>query len=220
MDQPPPVPTRPEAADQSADLVRRAQLGDRAAFDALIRRSADRLAHLVRTRMSPALRRHEDSADVVQSVLREAVADLPAFEYRGEGSFVRWLAGVVRHKVAHRVRDQNRDKRDAARTLPIGDGSAAQPPSREPGPVELAVGHEAEGRYHLALERLDEGERELLLLYLELGCSHGEIAEALSITSTEAVRKRIARALAKLQAAMGGGGGAVDAGGGAPVRPW
>jgi DNA-directed RNA polymerase specialized sigma24 family protein len=40
------------------------------------------------------------------------------------------------------------------------------------------------------------------MLHLNLGCSHGEIAEALALVSAEAVRKRIARALMKLQRLM------------------
>ena len=56
--------------------------------------------------------------------------------------------------------------------------------------------------YHRALERLPESDREILLLNLELGCTHGEIARALGATSPDAVRKRIARALVRLERLM------------------
>jgi RNA polymerase sigma-70 factor (ECF subfamily) len=196
-----PEPTA-NPSDRSESLVRRAQQGDRGAFDALIRRSEDRLIALVRARMGTALRRHEESRDIVQSVLREAVADLPDFEYRGEGSFLAWLSTVVRHKVAHRARDLGRDKRDAARERPVESSDRAEVAARADGPLEVAIGHEAEQRYHAALASLPDPERELLLLYLELGCAYEEIAGALAIPSPDAVRKRIARALAKLNARM------------------
>lgn len=189
--------------ERSELLVQRAKAGDRDAFDALIRSSQDRLARLVRARLGSWLKSNEESADVVQSVLREAVAALPDFEYRGEGSFLRWLGTIVEHKLAHRARDLQREKRRADRVVPLeGEGSTLAVEGHEPSPSAVAAEHELDARYRDALAQLADPDREVLLLSLELGCSHDEIARALSIVSAEAVRKRVARALARLQALM------------------
>ena len=193
-------PTPPPASDpeRSHDLVRRAQLGDREAFDALIRRNEARLIRLVRKRMGKELRQVEESGDVVQSALAEAVRALPRFEYRGEGSFLRWLGTIVEHEVLHHVRDLRREKRRPDAAAPMTE----EPCAVDPSPSAVAAGKEVEARYQGAIETASAEDKELLLLHLELGCSHAEIAEALGIESAEAVRKRVARALVRLEQAM------------------
>ena len=204
-----------EAADDAARsdaLVRRAKDGDRAAFDALIRRSQPALLRLVRARLRGDQRAElgAESHDLVQSALGEAVRHLDRFEYCGEGSFLRWLTTIAHNKLRHEVRDRHRARRDVGREEPLDAGTSVGasggPPARDPSPSMAAAGHELEERYRRELESLDPQDQELLLLHLELGCTHAEIAAALSITSPEAVRKRIARALALLERRMLGGG--------------
>jgi len=194
------TPLDPADTPATSGLVRRAQTGDRTAFDALIRRCQDRLLRLVRTRLGPELRHVEESGDVLQSVLADAVRDLERFEYRGEGSFLRWLGALVEHKLRHHARDAGRAKRDREREVAFEGAALAAP---EPRPSQVAAGRELQERYRLALERLDDADREVVLLHLELGCTHDEIAAALSIPSAEAVRKRIARALVRLEGLLG-----------------
>ena len=193
------APTPPDR-ERTRILVEAAQAGDRRAFDLLIQRNEIRLSRLVKARLGKELRSHEESADVIQSTLGEAMRALPAFEYRGEGSFLRWLGTLVENKVRHHLRDLHRQKRnpDAARPLACGELAA-----RDPSPSALAATRELEERYHESLDRLAPEDKELLLLHLEIGCSHDEIAQALGIVSGEAVRKRTARALARLQRVMG-----------------
>jgi RNA polymerase sigma-70 factor (ECF subfamily) len=183
--------------ERSQELLQRAQHGDRDAFDALLRRSLDRLARLVHARIGAELRQHEESADIVQSALREAVAALPGFEWRGEGSFLRWLGTIVEHKLRHRARDRQRHKRGAgvARAPEAALGRLA---ASDPSPSRAATAHEAEQRYQAALATLAEPDRELLLLHVDLGCGPTEIAAALGLRSADAVRKRLSRALARL----------------------
>lgn len=191
---PPPDP------EQSQDLVRRAQGGDRAAFDALIRRNEPRLVRLVAVRMGKQLRGVEESSDVVQSALVEAVRALPDFTYRGEGSFLRWLSTIVEHKVRHHARALNRAKRRPSSVTPL----ESETPARQPTTSQLVQGKELEERYLIAIDAAPEPDRELLLMHLELGCTHQEIADALGIASADAVRMRVARALVRLESAMRG----------------
>jgi RNA polymerase sigma-70 factor (ECF subfamily) len=184
--------------EPSRDLVERARAGDRAAFDDLIRRNERRLASLVAARLGRELRSVEESGDVIQSALGEAVRALQRFEYRGEGSFLRWLSTLVENKVRHHLRDLHREKRGPAAVTELVD----EPRARDPSPSEAARGAELERSYHDALERMPPDEKELLLLHLEIGCTNDEIAGALGIGSGEAVRKRISRALVRLQQHM------------------
>ena len=179
-------------------LVQRARDGDASALDALFERAHAPLQALVRARLGERLRRFEESGDVVQSALGAALRDLPRFEYRGEGSFLRWLQAIVENKLRHRSRDQAREKRDPERVVSLD--ATAQPPivAPDPTPSAVAQAHDLEQRYTAALAELPPRDREILLLHLEVGCSHGELAAALGVVSPEAVRKRIARALATL----------------------
>jgi RNA polymerase sigma factor (sigma-70 family) len=193
-----PDPSEPIAA--SGDLLRAAQAGDRASFDELLRRSQPRLLRLVRARMGSVLRGIEDSADLAQSAMVEAVRALPRFQYTGPGSFLRWLSTIVESKIRHHVRDLQRQRRDPARLAaetPTDIVAAAASPS------EAAVAGELEQRYAAALKSLPPADQEVLLLHLDLGCSYEEIATATAAPSGEAVRKRIARGLVRLGQAMG-----------------
>jgi RNA polymerase sigma-70 factor (ECF subfamily) len=183
--------------ERSAELVRKAQGGDRAAFDALIRKYEQRLSRLVAARMGKELRSVEESGDVIQTSLTEAVRTLPSFEYRGEGSFLRWLGAIVENRVRDHVRALHRERRNPERETGLGpdlDGDA-----RDPSPSQHAIGREFEDRYARALELVAPADKELLLLHLELGASHAEIGAALGLASADAARMRIARALARLQ---------------------
>lgn len=199
-----PAPDPSDESEASGELVRRAQLGDRAAFDELIRRCEGRLLGLVRARLGAELREKEDSTDVVQSALAAAVRDLPRFEYRGQGSFLRWLTTIVEHKVRHHARAWRAQRRDAGRHQALSSSAASHLSAGDPSPSQEAAARETEDRYHEVLEQLEDVDRELLLLHLELGCTHDEIAEALSLPSAEAARRRVARALARLERRMRG----------------
>jgi len=201
-----PHPPDPPAPEPTAELVHRAQQGGRVAFDSLIRRSQPQLVRLVHARLGWRLRQLEDTADIVQSALADAVRDLPQFEYRGKGSFLRWLSTIVAHKLRHRARDLMRKRRDAGRVEPLREDSTGtggvDVPARDPGPIDVAAGRELEARYLKALDRLTPTERELIVMRLELHCSFGAIASSLSLGSDDAVRKRLAHALVRLEEFM------------------
>ena len=65
--------------------------GSGGALDALLERHLPALRVYVRLQAGDFLREQESSSDIVQSVCRELLQDLDAFEYRGEGQFRAWL---------------------------------------------------------------------------------------------------------------------------------
>jgi len=193
--------TDPEPASQSSRrLVDRAHRGDRTALDALIGLAQERLHAALRTRMGDALRAFEDSVDVMQSALREAVRDFARFEYAGRGSFQRWLHTIAENKLRHRARDRARARRDADREVELddlGDGLAA----RDLGPVAAAVTAEVEEGVRGALESLDDDERDVIVWRQFQALSTAEVAAVLGI-SEAAASKRYLRALQRLEAAL------------------
>src|SRR3954452_4954750 len=76
-------------ADPDRELVRRASGGERAAFEALLRRHYDRM-HRVAWRMTGS--RH-DAEDVGQEVCCALVSRIDGF--RGEARVSTWLVGIV-----------------------------------------------------------------------------------------------------------------------------
>jgi RNA polymerase sigma-70 factor (ECF subfamily) len=189
-------------SEESRRLVRRAQDGDTAALDALFRLSHARLLRLVRARMRAGLRRHDDSDDLVQSALREALHDFARFRYQGHGSFQRWLAAIVEHKLSHRVRDHRRAMRappgdvvelDAGSTV-----SAQVPPALDAQPSEAAAMAETTAEVRETLSQLEQDERDVIVWRQFDGLANLEVAHALGITPA-AASKRYLRALERLQ---------------------
>jgi RNA polymerase sigma-70 factor (ECF subfamily) len=187
-----------EASEPSEALIRRAQQGERTALDTLMRRSLARLLRLTRARLGPRLRELEDSGDLVQSALREAVRDLPGFVYRGRQSFHRWLATIVEHKIRHRARDRGRARRDPGpdvRVDRIGEQLDTLPADAH---GDAAVAAETREGVRDALEQLDEAERDVIVWRQFQQLSTQQVAELLG-TSAAAASKRYCRALERLR---------------------
>ena len=72
-------------------------------------------------------------------------------------------------------------------------------------PLEAAVGRENLERYDAALARLRAEDREAVVMRIELGCSHAEIARALGKPSADAARMLVSRALARMAEDIGRG---------------
>lgn len=181
----PPDPGRVEQGKE-AELIARAQEGDRAAFAALVRAHQDEVFTLARRLVGdPDL-----AADVAQESLIRAWRALPGF--RGDSKLSTWLHRIVvnmawTHKKRHR--------RHAG--LPI-DEATPLPASLGPDQPETA-GELADlrGRLRSALDRLPDGQRQVVVLKDVYGWAHAEIAENMGISVT-AAKVRLHRARARL----------------------
>lgn len=67
-----------------------------------------------------------------------------------------------------------------------------------PSPVEEAIGRENLERYERALQRLDETDREAIVLRIELGYDYVELARALGKPTPDAARMAVSRAVGRL----------------------
>jgi RNA polymerase sigma-70 factor, ECF subfamily len=95
-----------------AELVRRAQLGSAAAFEALVVRHGARLHRYLRVE----LRHESDAHDALQEALTAAWRGLP--ELRRTDRFWPWLVGIASHKATdvHRRRTPTIDAESASET--------------------------------------------------------------------------------------------------------
>lgn len=192
--------------------------GGRSGRDALAARILGHLPGLtrfVRRRMGPDLTARESASDIVQSTCRELLRSASSFEDRGEASFQRWLQAAAEHKLQNRSRHWRAQRRAGER--PIGEGPAGGagrdhelgPEPQAPGssrPSHDAMLREETERLARAFEALSPEYREVLKRSQIDGASHGEIAQESGRTS-DAVRKLVARALARLAAELDTEGG-------------
>lgn len=128
----------------------------------------------------------EDAEDILQDTLVEIYQD--ARFYRPRTNPRAWVLTVTRHTALDAVR-----KRTRHATAPLDTAEAL------PTPPDA---HEEFSALWDLLVVLSPEERELVILRLYHGLSHGEIAETLRI-STAAAQKRYRRAIDKLRAHHG-----------------
>jgi RNA polymerase sigma-70 factor, ECF subfamily len=165
------------------------QVGDVAAFEALVRRYNARLFRVAR-----AIVQDDDEAeDVVQEAYVRAWTKLEQFE--GRSSFATWLTRIAVHEALAR---KARRAREAAR-----GGASVVDDVRDagPGPQELATRREAARLLERAIDDLPEPYRVVYVLREVQGLSGAETADALELTEG-AVKVRLHRARAALRRAL------------------
>lgn len=168
--------------DADEVLVRRAQRGDRYAFEQLVERHEQRLYTLA----ARVLGSREDAADAVQEALIRAWVSLPKF--RGDARFSTWLYRIVVN-AAHDVRAKRRER----------------PVEEPPDPVDPRdrfAEQELSNELQRALDGLDENYRVPVVLYDVLGCSYAEIAEMTGVAEGT-VKSRIFRGRSELAERLG-----------------
>ena len=182
----------------TSELLRLAKQGDSRARDVLLARYIPRLARWASGRLPLYARSLLDTQDLVQETLVRVLEGLDRIEVRGPGGF----QAYVRQAVLNRIKDQVRWA--ARRPGPEGVPEEIRDPA--PSPLEHAIGADVLARYERALERLDEDDRQLLHLRIELDFDYQEIATMTGRPSRDATRMAIQRALARLAEAMGHAG--------------
>lgn len=194
--------------EPDADLLRRAQASDEEARAALLEEHIAGLRAFVHLRLGRALRAKEESQDLVQSVCREVLADLPSFEPRADATFRDWLLRTAENKIRSRWRHWKREKRDVAREVEL-DATQAEDESRSSElaylltPSRHAASREELARLERAFCELPADYREVIVLARLRGWPHERIAEHLGRTEL-ATRTLLSRALARLAFAMDG----------------
>lgn len=176
------------------ELLQLAKQGDPQAMERIMERYLPRLQRWARGRLPGHARSMLDTSDLVQETLMRTLQGLGRVEVRGPGGF----EAYVRQAVLNGIKDQ-------IRRAGIREGPSEVPTdlaSSEPSPLENAIGAELLARYERGMETLDEEDRRLLHLRVELEFDYDEIAAMTGRPSRDAARMAFQRALTRLAEAM------------------
>jgi RNA polymerase sigma factor (sigma-70 family) len=181
-------------ADSSVDLLLKAQSGDDDALNRLLGRYLPRLQRWASGRLPSGVRTMLDTGDLVQDAVINALRHLDTFEIRTEGA----LQAYLRRAVNNRITDLYRRAatRRARGEMPEEIVAAGT------SPLEAAIGAEALEHYERALASLNDGERQAIVLRVELGLDYEEMAAQLAKPSADAARMAVTRAITRLAAEM------------------
>lgn len=176
------------------DLLDRARDGDTQARDALLRRYQGALTRWAHGRLPAQARDLSETSDLVQLTLLRAVSHLGDFDPRHPGAFTSWLRRIYQNLVLDELR---RSKARGGQAIHV-ELDADAPPE-----IVDAIGADSLASYQSALETLPQDLREAVVLSVEFGLSHEELAEAIGAPSANAARMRVSRALARLASVLG-----------------
>lgn len=185
-----------------AELVRRAQGGDHAAFRQLF----DRYHRRVYAVAFGVLKNRHDALDCVQEGFVKVHRHLPNFQ--GTSSFYTWLYRIVMNLAIDQLR-----RRKTAKPVEFDD--ARRRDGEEPGddaivsrlldenPRKAVIRRELLERVQAALAELPEYHRQVILLREIEGLSYEEMAEALDVPKGT-IMSRLFHARKKMQEALKG----------------
>ena len=166
-------------------LARRAGLGDRRAFAALVDRHGPALYRYARRMLDDP----RDTEDSVQEAFVAAWTALPHFE--GRSTLRTWLFAIT----AHKVRSLQRRRPRTALPLPFAPDDGVD--RRAVDPQRSAEDTDLLEALNAALRELPPGPRSTWLLREVEGLTYDQIAEVAG-TTTSTVRGQLARARAHL----------------------
>jgi RNA polymerase sigma-70 factor (ECF subfamily) len=170
------------------ELVRRAQAGDREAFEMLVER------HAAETyRLAAAIVGETDARDVAQESFAAAWQQLPRL--RDAAAFAPWLRRITANRCRNWLRASTRRGRPTS--LQTDEAARLPDPRRDfRGAVEARMVLEP------AFEALSPDQRAVLALHYSMGYSIAETADALELRVGTA-KSRLNAGLAALRAAIG-----------------
>jgi RNA polymerase sigma-70 factor (ECF subfamily) len=190
-------------SESSLPLVTRALARNQEAVEQLLVQHLPGLRAWLRLRMGPGLRARETPDDLVQSVAREVLLGLDAFEWRGESAFRHWLYLKAQRKLVDKARFVGAEQRTPAKERDLDalvsgvvGGLVAESPSH------AAIGAEDVQRIEAAFAELPGDWQEAVSLHKLCGMAVPEIAVRMQ-RSEGAVRNLIWRGLSRLALRIG-----------------
>jgi RNA polymerase sigma-70 factor (ECF subfamily) len=193
-------------------LLERAAANDAAAAHRLWEAYRAPLRRMIELRLDRALGRRVDASDVVQDVLIRASQRLDDYLRNPALPFPMWIRQIARDAMI----DEHRRHRGAARRSldrerPLAAAAfldrssldlVAELRDQELTPAAAALRGELQRRFQAALVRLDDGDREILLLRHFEQLSNSEAARAVGLSEAAAGMRHL-RALRRLRTLLG-----------------
>ena len=197
-----PSPRNPE---EIKGLVDQAKSGDVTALNELFARYHGTMIDVARRRLGARLKQKEEADDLAQTTFREATRDFSQYQYRGEGSLMRWLIQILQNKIRDKAEYYSAGKRDMARERSVDDGSEDSGlPSYDPPSHDLSVTREVQrseefGILRDALGELSDDHRQAIQLVFFQGLTLRKAGEQMGGRSEDAVRMLLRRAEKRLR---------------------
>jgi RNA polymerase sigma-70 factor (ECF subfamily) len=183
-----PAAAKAPSAPDDRELVRRAQDGDKEAFEELVRRHQHRVFAVA----GGILRRREDVEDIAQQVFVKAYFSLKRFDQRA--AFSTWLYKITVNECWDLLRKKK--VRPLVYESDLSEEQAQQFSASErvqSGAQDISDKLEAQQQVELLLRGLDERDRMMLILKEVEGFAIEEIAEILDLNANT-VKVRLFRA--------------------------
>ena len=196
--------------DKTDVLIQSARAGDADAVNQLLDRHRAAIHRLVELRLDRKVQQRVDVSDVVQDVLVDASGRLQQYLNDPGMAFHLWLRQIAWDRIIDTYRrHRGSAKRSMDREQPMHRGSvdestmnlAIQLSDPGLGPAAVATQHEIAHRVEAAIEKLDEADREVILMRHYEHLSNLEIAEVLGL-QPPAASMRYLRALRRLRAVL------------------
>jgi len=179
------------------DLVRRAQTGDLAAYDDLVKRYQERIYATVYHMTS----NHEDANDLAQDSFIKAFQALKSF--KGGSSFYTWLYRIAVNKTINFLKQRKNRMHMSLNDLDFNTENnpdlvaliSEKTPRRDAGLKEL------QEKLNAAMLKLSEPHRIVVVLHDVQGMSHEEVAQVMDC-NIGTVRSRLFYARQQLQSLL------------------
>lgn len=204
-------PSEPAVTDASTELVRRIKAGDQQAFAELFSVFRPRLWRFINLRLHPQLRGRVDPDDVLQEFWLRAVARMEYFPDTATPAGFIWFRMILTQTLIElQRRHLGAEKRSAIRERSLNGGWTPESTSSSLAiqisghfttPSSAFIRAEIAGQLEVALQGLDDMDREVLALRHFEELSNAETAMALNL-SVAAASKRYIRALQRLKGVL------------------
>lgn len=204
-------PSEPVDSDPSTALVQRIKAGDQQAFAELFLLFRPRLWRFINLRLHPQLRGRVDPDDVLQEFWLRAVARIDYFPETATPAGFIWFRMILTQTLIElQRRHLGAEKRSAIRERSLNGGWSPESTSSSLAiqlsgnfttPSSAFIRAELAGQLEVALQGLDDIDREVLALRHFEELSNAETAMALNL-SVAAASKRYIRALQRLKGVL------------------
>jgi RNA polymerase sigma-70 factor (ECF subfamily) len=148
--------------------------------------------------MGRTLRSEVESRDILQAVLLKSLNRLD--QVKDPAAVMGWLARIAENEIRDRADYGSRQRRDAARRVPLDD-QAVEVPALVRQALSQVILDERAKKLELALEALPDAQREIIVLRMFEELGFVEIGRRIG-KSEDASRMAFARAMAALTLGM------------------